>query len=71
MPRPWVAIGLAATTNPGGCHGEPPRGARVAIIPDQDAASAPHAELEAGALRGVASEVRILELEELPAKGDA
>jgi putative DNA primase/helicase len=67
----------AATTNPGGagkwrvCYGEPLRGARVAIVPDHDAAGGAHAELVAGALRGVAGEVRILELAGLPAKGDA
>ena len=71
-----AGLGLAATTNPGGagkwraCYGEPLRGARVAVIPDQDAAGGTHAEMVAKALRGVAGEVRILELQGLPAKGD-
>ncbi len=72
-----AAIGLAAITNPGGTgkwrvgYGEALRGARVAIVPDHDAAGGAHAELVADALRGVASELRILELAGLPAKGDA
>jgi DNA primase len=72
-----AGLNLAATTNPGGagkwraCNGEPLRGARVAVIPDQDAAGGAHAEMVAKALRGVAGEVRILELQGLPAKGDA
>ena len=70
-------IGLAATTNPGGagkwrvCYGEALRGARVVLVPDHDAAGGAHAELVAGALRGVATEMRILDLAGLPAKGDA
>lgn len=72
-----TGLGLAATTNPGGAgkwrarYGEPLRGARVAVIPDRDAAGIAHAESVAKALRGVAGEVRILELEGLAAKGDA
>jgi putative DNA primase/helicase len=70
-------VGLVATTDPGGagkwraCYREPLRGARVAIVPDNDAAGRSHAEKVAGALQGVAGAVRILELAGLPAKGDA
>jgi hypothetical protein len=70
-------LGLAATTNPGGagkwraCYGEALRGARVVVVPDQDDAGRAHAGAVAAALRGVAGEVRILQLEGLPAKGDA
>jgi hypothetical protein len=46
------------------------RGASVATVPYQDTAGVAHGDTVAKALPGVAGEVRILELEGLPAKGD-
>jgi putative DNA primase/helicase len=70
-------LGLVATTNPGGAgkwrseYGEALRGARVVVIPDHDTAGRAHAAAVLQALAGVASEVRLLELPDLPARGDA
>lgn len=70
------ALGLAATTAPGGAGKwrpefcEPLRGARVAILPDNDPPGKAHAEDVARSLQGVAAEVRVGELPELPPKGD-
>lgn len=68
--------GLCATCNPGGAgnwraeHSEQLRGAKVVIIPDNDAPGRQHAEGVANALEGLASSVSVLTLEGLPQKGD-
>ena len=67
---------LIATTNPQGAGnwrpelGESLRGRRVVIIPDNDEAGRKHAQGVARSLHGVAADVRILELPDLPEKGD-
>jgi putative DNA primase/helicase len=69
-------LGLAATTNVGGAgkwraeYAGALRGARVVVIPDEDQAGRAHAETVLQALSGVAAEVRLLALPELPPKGD-
>jgi AAA domain len=71
-----IKLGLAATTNPGGAgkwhssYNEFLRDADVTLIPDNDDAGRAHMQAVAGALSGVAKSIRILELPELPAKGD-
>ncbi len=75
-----AALGLAATTNPGGAgkwqaaYGAPLRGARVVILPDNDPVGRKHAETVARSLVtmrcGAAAEVRVLELAGLAEKGD-
>ena len=76
-----AALGLAATTNPGGAGKWRPgyastlRGARAVILPDQDLAGRRHAESVARSLSvrgggGAAAEVRVLELAGLGEKGD-
>lgn len=74
--RLW-SIGICATTNPGGAgkwHGEEWAemfaGREVVILPDDDEAGRKHAADVARSLRPVASSVRLLELQDLPAKGD-
>lgn len=72
--------GLVATTNVGGAskgktkwlpqYTESLRGRHVVIIPDNDEPGRSHAASIAKALFGVAASVRILELPDLPAKGD-
>jgi hypothetical protein len=70
------ALGLTATTNPGGAgkwrreYSEHLRGRRVVILPDNDDAGRKHAAQVAASLRGVASQVRVLELPDLPDRGD-
>jgi hypothetical protein len=69
-------LGFVATTNAQGAgkwrseHTEALRGRRVALLPDNDQPGEKHAEAVAGALQGVAAEVRILRLPNLPPKGD-
>lgn len=77
-----AALGLAATTSPGGAgkwrpaYGAALRGARVVILPDSDAAGRQHAETVRASLAGAAAaggadaDVRLLELPGLPDKGD-
>jgi putative DNA primase/helicase len=71
-----AALGLAATTNPGGAgkwrpaYGAMLRGARAVILPDQDAAGRRHAETVRSDLARAAAEVRVLELPGLCEKGD-
>jgi hypothetical protein len=71
-----IERGLVATTNPGGAgkwrdeYSETLRGARVVILPDNDDSGRQHAQKVAQHLQGVAAEVRILELQGLPEKGD-
>lgn len=70
------AAGLVATTSPGGAgkwrpeYGEPLRGRRVVILPDNDDPGRKHAREVAVALTGLAADVRVLELQRLPPKGD-
>jgi hypothetical protein len=71
-----AALGLAATTNPGGAgkwrptFGAVLQGARVVILPDRDPAGRRHAEAVRGNVGRGAAEVRVLELEGLVEKGD-
>ena len=68
--------GFVATTCPGGAgkwkpeFSESLQGARVVILPDNDDLGREHGEAIAQALQGIASEVRVLELPDLPEKGD-
>jgi putative DNA primase/helicase len=69
-------LGLVATCNAGGSgkwtaeHSECLRGARVVILPDHDEPGQKHAREVAESLRGIAAEVRVLELPGLAPKGD-
>ena len=71
-----AALGLAATTNAGGAgkwragYGAALRGARVAVVPDNDEAGRAHGRRVAAALAAVAGEVAMVELAGLPEKGD-
>ena len=71
-----AALGLAATTNPGGAgkwrpaYGKMLRGARVVVLPDHDVAGRRHADTVRSNLAGAAAEVRVLELPGLGEKGD-
>ena len=51
-------------------HAQYLRGADVVILPDNNAVGRKHADIVAASLQGVASSVRVLELPDLPAKGD-
>ncbi len=72
-----VAAGLAATCNSGGAgqwrpdFSEHLRDAHVVILPDNDERGRYHAEQVASSLHGVASSVKIVNLTNLPEKGDA
>ena len=67
---------VPATCNAGGAgkwkpeHSAFLRGADVVIIPDNDDPGRNHAELVGASLQGIAKSVRVLELPELPPKGD-
>lgn len=67
---------LVATTNPGGAgkwqasYGEHLRGRHVVILPDNDAAGRDHAADVARKLKPYAASVRVIELPNLPDKGD-
>ncbi|MEF3058714.1 phage/plasmid primase, P4 family [Ralstonia solanacearum] len=71
-----AALGLLATCNAGGANkwhaslSQHFRGRHVVILPDKDDAGRAHAQLVAGKLQGVAASVRVLELPNLPHKGD-
>ena len=71
-----AALGLLATCNAGGANkwhaslSQHFRGRDVVIVPDNDDAGRAHASLVAGKLRDVAASVRVLELPNLPHKGD-
>ncbi len=71
-----AARGLVATCNAGGANkwhaplSQHFRGRNVVILPDNDDAGRAHAQLVAGKLRGIAASVRVLELPDLPHKGD-
>ena len=69
-------LGATATCNAGGAgkwrpeHAAFLEGADVVIVPDNDEAGRDHAEGVARSLRGIASRIRIVELPDLPRKGD-
>ncbi|MGB9826369.1 MAG: AAA family ATPase, partial [Desulfofundulus sp.] len=69
-------LGLVATTNPGGAGKWRPefseylRGADVVILPDNDEVGKRHARQVAQSLAGKAASIKILELPDLPPKGD-
>jgi putative DNA primase/helicase len=71
-----AALGLAATTNPGGAgrwlarYSAALAAARVVLLPDHDSAGRHHAEMVGASLAGIAGEVRLLELPGLAEKGD-
>jgi len=71
-----AGLGLCATTPPGGAgkwraeYTEALRGARVAILADNDDAGLEHAEAVARALHGTADDVRVVQLPGLAEKGD-
>jgi len=72
------SLGLCATTNPMGAekkwedgYTEALCGARVIILPDNDTPGHAHAQKVAAALHGRAKRVRVVELPNLPEKGDA
>ena len=68
--------GVPATCNSGGAgkwkpeHSAFLRGADVVILPDNDSAGRSHAQTVAQSLDGVASRIRIIQLPDLPEKGD-
>lgn len=69
-------LGLVATCNAGGAgkwlksYSQQLAGADVVILPDNDLPGKGHAELVAISLDGIAGRVRIVELPDLPPKGD-
>jgi putative DNA primase/helicase len=69
-------MGLTATCNAGGAgkwfkpYSQQLAGADVVILPDNDLPGKGHAELVALSLNGLASRVRVVELPDLPPKGD-
>lgn len=70
------ALGFAASTNAGGAekwraeYSQALRDARVVILPDNDEPGRKHARQVVAALDGVAADVKVVELPDLPAKGD-
>jgi hypothetical protein len=70
------ALGIAATTNPGGAGKWQPefserlRGADVVLLPDNDESGWKHVHEVGAALAGITSRTRILILPDLPVKGD-
>lgn len=71
-----AALGLVATCNAGGANKWPDalnahfKDRDVVILPDNDQAGRDHGRLVAHKLRGIAASVRVLELPNLPQKGD-
>lgn len=71
-----AAVGLIATTNAGGAgkwgdeYAAELAGRHVVILPDNDEAGRRHAHKVAASLHAKAASVRIVELPNLPAKGD-
>jgi hypothetical protein len=71
-----AALGIPATTNSGGAGKFPDelapwfKGAKVCILPDNDAAGADHARVVGARLLDVAASVKTLALPDLPPKGD-
>jgi len=70
------SIGLTATTNPGGAgkwkdeYSEFLQGKDVVILPDNDDPGRSHADQVAQSLQGKAKSIKIVNLPELPVKGD-
>ncbi len=70
------SLGLGATTNPMGAgkwrssYSETLRGANIVIVPDNDGPGTEHAEQIAQSLRDTAASIKVLELSNLPDKGD-
>lgn len=70
-------VGVLATCNAGGAgkwtaeHAAFLKGRQVIVLPDNDEAGRNHAQQVARSLHGMAASVRIIELPDLPAKGDA
>lgn len=70
------ALGFVTTTNLGGAnkwrkeYSEELRGRRVVIIPDNDEVGRAHAKQVARFLVGIAASVKIVELPDMPPKGD-
>lgn len=66
-----AALGLPATTNPGGeghwkpAHAEFLRGKVVAVIPDKDSVGAKHAQAVVATLKDVAESVRVVRLPDI------
>jgi hypothetical protein len=73
--RLW-ALGVTATCNPMGAgkwrpeYNSPLNGRAVVILQDKDDAGRDHAQKVARSLHGIAASVKIVELPDLPAKGD-
>jgi hypothetical protein len=71
-----AALGLTATANAAGAGkwrlelSQHLRGRRVCIVPDHDEAGEKHATTVLRSLAGIATEVRVLRLPNLPPKGD-
>jgi Toprim-like len=71
-----ASLGLVATCNAGGAgkwraaHAAYFKDRTVIVIPDNDNAGRNHAQKVAKSLKGIAAHVRILELPDLPEKGD-
>ena len=71
-----AGIGVLATCNAGGAgkwtveHAEFLRGRNVVIVPDNDDAGRNHAAQVVQSLHGIAASVRVVELPDLPPKGD-
>jgi hypothetical protein len=72
-----AALGLVATTNPGGAgkwgklaYDSALRGRRVAIIPDKDCAGLAHAQDVAARLHGKAAVVKVIVLPDMPPQED-
>ena len=69
-------LGLVATTNPGGAgkwrrgYSETLSSATVVLLRDNDTAGEGHVQKVTQALHGVAAEIRVVELPDLPAGGD-
>ncbi|MCA9232821.1 MAG: DUF3987 domain-containing protein [Planctomycetales bacterium] len=69
-------LGVLATCNAGGAkkwtteHSEFLRDRRAIVLPDNDDAGRNHAQQVAQSLHGIAASVRIVELPDMPAKGD-
>jgi putative DNA primase/helicase len=70
------ALGLIATTNPMGAgkwresYAEMLHGADVVVIPDNNAPGCKHAQHIARSLHSIAARIRVVELPNLPEKGD-
>ena len=72
-----LALNIPATTNPMGegnwrdSYNQHFKGKKVYIIPDNDEAGRRHAEVVASALHGIAAQIKVVALPDVPVKGDA